>query len=210
MTKTIVLDAYRALLSIAGQGRGYRRDEVYFDPDMQLNDEIVGKGLDLTRELTINLDGTEIKATAALRLLALTNGNLSIRVWLDWESPYGEHRAYSWYNLSPEQISMLPDRESDDEALIELVEISPEEFFGDLSGAFEELDELGAQWDHYYPEEPTNEVAEHHTTFIKAALEQEPLFLTTVSPDNLGEADKQDLIDLHEWLRAQPEVAVKA
>lgn len=219
MTTPVTLsDAHRALLSMANQGQPYRNDQVYH-PHMYVEgaeSTIVGTGFDLARNVTVTLDGTTVDATAELRVLAMTNGNLFIRTWLNWASPFGNHRSYVGYDLSPAAIVQLGAQPVTPDTNPEIVEDDFEDTLdlGDaLSGLMDfmdEQDDLGASWQQQYPnagEELTNEEIEYHGKFVLAARETEPSLLNMLSDSDLGGAEAQEIIDLLNWLRQQPEVS---
>lgn len=221
MTTPVTLsDAHRSLLDLANKGREYRNDEVYHTYQLTAGTEldIIANGFDLERRITVTLDGTATEANVQLRVLAMRNGNLFIRTWLDWTSPFGDHRSYVGYDLSPEAIVKIgaqpvtPDTDpgigTDYEDTLDLSEALSA--IGDYMG---EMEDLGVTWQQHYPnvlEGLTNEEVEYHGKFVIAARDVEPKLLNMLSDSELGGAEAQEIIDLLDWLNQQPEVTALA
>jgi hypothetical protein len=212
--------AHRSLLDMANRGRQYRNDEVLHAYQITDGTEaiIVGTGFDLERTITVNLDGTDTEARVQLRLLAKTDGNLFIRTWLNWTSPFGDHRSYVGYDLSPDAIVQLSAQPVTPDTNPEIVEDDEDTMdLGDalstLSDYMDDMDDLGTTWSQHYPhdlEEITNEEIEYHGKFVLAAREIEPMLLNMLSDSDLGGAEAQEIIDLQVWLSQQPEVTALA
>jgi hypothetical protein len=218
-TQVTLSDAHRSLLALANNGREYRNDEVYHAHQLTTGTEldIVGSGFDLDRHVTVNLDGTATDAHVQLRVLAMRNGNLFVRTWLNWTSSFGDHRSYVGYDLSPEAIVKLGGKPITPDTNPEMLDGEGTIDFGDaLDGLMDfmsEMDELGTHWDQQYPhdlEEITNEEIEYHGKFVLAARETEPMLLNMLSDSELGAAEAQEIIDLLTWLSQQPEVTALA
>jgi hypothetical protein len=111
-----VMEAYQGLLDFAARGREFVHGEVFSPPaedgDPRMS-QPVGRGYDFTR--TVMLPGVQgsdpVEGIAALRILRMVGDDgaieLFLRARLTWVSPYGEHRSYACYEISPEAAAAL-------------------------------------------------------------------------------------------------------
>ncbi|HEU5121357.1 MAG TPA: hypothetical protein VFT59_00795 [Candidatus Saccharimonadales bacterium] len=210
MSTTTLFDAHRAMLGLAGRGGQYRQDQVFQPAEEDAaRAAIVGKGFDLERNITVNPGDAPVDAVVQLRVLAMLSGNLFIRIWLNWTSPFGNHRAFVNYDLSSEAINTLAEQVPDDKAQeansSTANTMTDDEALNVLFEHFEAQDTLGTNWYHEYPDF-TDEIIAHHVNLVLAARKSEPKLLGMLSDSELGAAEAQEIIDLYDWLRQQPEV----
>lgn len=216
---TTLHEAHRALLDMAANGEQYRKDQILFlDENDSSGAEIVGRGFDLERIVSVALDSTTTDANVRFRMLAMPDGVLYIRTWLDWTSSYGDHHSFVNYKLDAESIEILDAQPPQPEEEVDESSLNMDDAVGIL---FEHVDlqaKIGADWRQDYPqpvhaaddyEEPSlpdNMAMEYHSKFVLAARETEPKLLNMLSDTDLGGAEAQEIIDLYDWLVQQPEV----
>jgi hypothetical protein len=201
---TALTDAHQNMLDMAKPRQAYRRDQVFHVAENDAaGSEIVGTGFDLDRSVSVSLDGVSTQAAVELRVLAMTTGSLFIRIWLKWISQWGEHCAFAYYNLSPEAIAQL-DSQPASAINIDADNLDSASVLGALFGHMESQQDLGADWSHDYPAF-TDEIINYHGKFVLAARETEPELLNILSEAEMGTVDAQEIIDISNWLRRQPE-----
>lgn len=203
-----VFDAHRALLDMASRAREYTEYDIKHlaENDPTAND-IAGKGFDLERDIRVALDASSVAAKVRLRVLAKTNGNLFIRIWLEWTSQFGDHRSFACYDLTPTAINMLAEQASTAQSKEEIDEskINIDDAVALIFDQFDAQEALGTDWQQTYPQ-LTNECADYHGKLVLAARDTEPRLLNMLSNTELGAAEAQEIIDLLDWLKGQPEV----
>jgi hypothetical protein len=180
-----------------------------------------------------------VTGTANFRILKLTHeekeGTLFLRTRLTVTTSTGEtHTSYAKYNLWDITVTFLarelgkpePTAEEfglsfDPEELVnsgqEPTAAQAEEIMEALLAQAEEQSTYEAAWLQSYPREPETcdselealQMLEYHQRVILAAIEAEPDLLCMLSYQDQGAVGPEELMQLLNWLRSQPENAGK-
>jgi hypothetical protein len=221
-----VLEAYNALMAIAGSGPEFVHGNVYH-PTVPANhprmSQVIGRGYDWTRIVPVadQYTGATVQATASLRLIRMDGEvdgvvvpgtSLFIRARLSWvTSRGGSYASYACYDITPQAavvLSRTAPTVDDGPSDAEFDQMTPEKLvetaFGAVSEAMSDAGRYNADWIQTLPpgEEgwPSNEDSEYHSKTVLAAIADQPLLLCMLSDMDLGGVEPQELGNLLTWI----------